>query len=182
MIIKTKNAEFDSASVFTSMDVATKIEEIKEYLDNPVYLADSIGILKQRIEERDEFKLKDINEDIYSFTPFRQCNNSAYALCLPADAVKFIEKEIKYRPFKTGPEFVQVLGVDFGDVITWRYKNQKNQIYKEMITGIGTDDDGTLTLVCLADIYWTTEKLFEKMEYQDANGEWHVFGIKETEE
>ena len=109
---------FDRSDVFSWSNA----EEAKEYLGKDCYFAHSVGGLSEHIKTGVMGILQDIFNSNYDAV---SCafgdGTSTWGLCLPADKVKEVETEKKYRPFETIEEFVKTIG-DIGTIITYREK------------------------------------------------------------
>lgn len=101
---------------------------------------------------------------------------NAYGLFLPED--KVIEKEKKYRAFKTVEEFRKALNnIDFGKAIEYRDKN--GNCYMAVWNGYLERND-KLEVISLGGWQYSVKTLFEYFDfYNERAEEWQPFGVIE---
>ena len=139
-------------------------------------MSDSIIGLKEAINISRVYELKDIDEDS-SFCFYRPQVNYGRGLFLPADKVKEVEEEKKYRPFETIEEFVKTIG-DIGTIITYREKKEPSQEMRGIFTGYMWDRACRGWILGLGATLYRLENLFELAEYKYKN-EWQPFGVED---
>lgn len=149
-----------------------------EYTGKEVYVADSIKGLENAIKEGTTRTLEGINSNLCELrfnVHNDDCTTSAYALCVPADKVHKIEKQL--RPFNTMDE-LRAAGLSLGNMITFRFKNNDNW-YSVIVTAIGLEKGEFLSIV-LGNDYIEASDLLDSYEYSKDEGEtWLPFGVEE---
>ena len=179
MIIKTKNAEFDTASIFTPIDVVIRKTELDQFINKLVYTADSWKVLLDRVKNDYKKLLVNISTNPEEVAPFMTSDGAEWTFCLPASAGKFktIEPKKEYRPFNTETELFSTLQHHLGSSITYRNKNDPHTHYVELIEGYVMEDK-QLKSVCFAGQHFFPLDLFDNYEWEDNYCKWHPFGIE----
>ena len=110
---------FDRKDVFTLVTA----EEAKDYIGIKGYFGDSFEELEDDIRKANNAELAEIFPNQETNIVFRPSRSSAcYGLFLPASKVKEVEKEKKWRAFRTFEEFVLVVGL-IGCNVRFRFKD-----------------------------------------------------------
>lgn len=170
---------FDRKDVFSWSNAG----EAKQYIGKYGYFSDccfddlkdwSYGELTQI------YPFNDIDE-IFSFNDRSSFDDRyKYGLFLPADKLKEVKEEKKYRPFKNCEELCQCVmpnGVILhtGDALNIRNK-ENGRISQVLVTEIRYED----TLIGLGHCIFSYDVLYEDFEWQDEeNGDWKPFGVEE---
>ncbi len=164
----------DKDNIFTAITA----DQAVEYTGKEVYVANSITALEQQIKEGFTHTLEGINSNLCElrFNVHRDdCTTDAYALCVPADKVHKIKKQL--RPFNTMNE-LHAAGLSLGNMVTFRFKNNDNW-YSVIVTAIGLEKGKFLSIV-LGNDYIEASDLLDSYEYSKDEGEtWLPFGIEE---
>lgn len=183
MIIKTKNAEFDSASIFTPIDVVIRKTEIDQFVNKLVYVSDNWEDILDGINTDYKKLLVHISTNPEEVAPFITSDGEEWTFCLPASAVKFkaVEPKKEYRPFETETELFNTLQHHLGSTITYRNKNDPHTHYVGLIEGYVMEDKH-LKSVCFAGQHFLPVDLFENYEWEDNYCKWHPFGVEITKE
>ena len=154
-----------------------------EYIGKEVYAADSIRDLEYQIKQGIIRVLDSVRDTSYELR-FKVHNDNdviyAYALCVPADKVKQLPKEKKYRPFASVMEFELYTGFAVGAKLTVRGKNwNDSDVMHLMYIGNGMHD-GVETLglgnMCMPIADWFD---YEYLWQEDNLEEWRPFGVPE---
>jgi len=149
-----------------------------EYTGKEVYVADSIKDLEFQIKEGTTRTLEGINSTLCElrFSVHNDdCTTSAYALCVPADKVHKIEKQL--RPFQTLKE-IHDAGLFVGDKLTYK-KNDNALWHITEVTEVYVAD-GFVRMMTLGG--WTVDMsdLCQNFVYSKDEGEtWLPFGIED---
>lgn len=161
---------FNKKDVFTVLNAA----DAEEYIDTVGFFAESLSGLEKNIAEEITDTLRAVETDnVWSFTS----DNDSFPLFLPASKIK-----TPYRPFKCIDEFVPVvLGGDRDGWVCMRHKangkegTNTNVWYRRL-----QEYSPTLNQVSFGQqLNFSFEALFLKWEWQDAEGNWRVFGVAE---
>ena len=152
-----------------------------EYTGKEVYVADSIKDLEFQIKQGTTRTLEGINSTLCELrfnVHNDDCTTSAYALCVPADKVHKLEKQL--RPFKYRAEFKEVTGLDVGDTILFKEKENDPDCSDEaFILSLANHGAGCM-IVTLGGLRTSNQILFDKYEYSKDKGEtWLPFGVEE---
>lgn len=162
-------------------------EDAIQYLDQECYFEDSYRGLQYCIDNNIKGLLKCVRDDDDDNTA-ADCIFSAdraidlmggrcfrsFGLCLPCELIK-MEKNPKYRPFKSVEEFKSVVG-EIGSVIIFKPINC-NAKYSVMFLGVLEDEFGK-TNVLIGGMPHDFAELFEEYVLL-RNGEEVPFGIKD---
>ena len=149
-----------------------------EYTGKEVYVADSIKGLENAIKEGTTRTLEGINSTLCELrfnVHNDDCSTSAYALCVPADKVHKIEKQL--RPFKTLKE-IHDAGLFVGNKLT--YKKNDNAVWHiTEITEVVTVD-GSVSMLTLGGWAFDIADLLANFVYSKDEGKtWLPFGVEE---
>lgn len=149
-----------------------------EYTGKEVYVADSIKDLEFQIKEGTTRTLEGINSTLCELrfnVHNDDCTTSAYALCVPADKVHKIEKQL--RPFKTLKE-LQDAGLFLGDKLT--YKKNDNAVWHITEVTEVSVVDGSVRMITLGGWAFDIADLLANFVYSKDEGEtWLPFGVEE---
>ena len=167
--------KFDKKDVYSWSNA----EDAKQYIGKYCYFADSLRCLKYGVNKDINYLLKEVfnNEKDQVQGVFCDVDGDFWGLCLPADKVKEVETEKKYRPFETIEEFVKTIG-DIGTIITYREKKEPSQEMRGIFTGYMWDRACRGWILGLGATLYRLENLFELAEYKYKN-EWQPFGVEE---
>ena len=161
---------FNKKDVFTVLNAA----DAEEYLNTVGYFAESLSELNTKIKERRTDTLRSIETDnAYSFIT----DNEQDPLFLPASKVA-----TPYRPFKSSQEFIDIaLEGNRDGWLCMRHKangkegTNTNVWYRRLQEYSPTQKQVSFG----QQLNFSFEGLFLKWEWQDAKGNWRVFGVAE---
>ena len=164
----------DTEYIFTAITADRAVE----YTGKEVYVADSIAALEKKIREGVTRTLEGINSTLCElrFSVHNDdCTTTAYALCVPADKVHKVEKQL--RPFKTCDE-LRAVGLFLGDKLI--YKKNDNAVWHiTEITEVVTVD-GSVSMLTLGGWAFDIADLLANFVYsKDEGATWLPFGIEE---
>lgn len=163
--------DFDRKDLFNWSNV----ENAKDYISTQGYFGNSISEVDLAVHNEDLFRLTTI------FSERSQCffsyeKGEYFGFFLPADKVKEVKKEKKYRPFKNSKELRESFYKDCfccnGHSVEVENKQTKVR-YKLLIIG---EYESGIVLAYYGAI--SMNKLFEKFNYK-VNDEWQPFGVEE---
>ncbi len=149
-----------------------------EYTGKEVYVADSIKSLENVIKDGTTRTLEGINSTLCELrfnVHNDDCTTSSYALCVPADKVHKIEKQL--RPFRNLDEFEFETSKVIGDIITFRSLYNKEQITTVITEMIERKNEAQT--IGLGTRLYPLDTLFKNYEWKDETGTWHPFGVEE---
>lgn len=161
---------FNKKDVFTVLNAA----DAEEYIDTVGFFAESLSELEKNIAEEITDTLRAVDTDnVWSFTS----DNDSFPLFLPASKVA-----TPYRPFKSSQEFIDIaLEGNRDGWVCMRHKadgkegTNTNVWYRRL-----QEYSPTLNQVSFGQqLNFSFEALFLKWEWQDAKGNWRVFGVEE---
>lgn len=156
---------FDRKDIFT---IATA-EDAKKYVGKLGYPSNSLNKLKTLINNFAPYSLDKI--DLDNDKPFFY-REDGFLFFLPADKVKEVKEEKKWRAFEDHNEFKAWVGKNVGETIRTREISSKYDT-EDLITRLS---DKT---ICLASTYYTYDELFNQFEWLNPRNEWQPFGVEE---
>ena len=139
-------------------DMACKYEDldtIENTDDRTLYIKDFLKVVDTDCQDR-MFKSRELGVN--------------YRYCLPCEWVKEEKKEPKYREYKNLDEFLDVTGLEIGDLIHLKFPGGNDA--QLLIVG-GCDD-----CLFIGIHKYTFKQLFEMVEIS-ISGEWQPFGVLE---
>ena len=177
---------FDKKDVFTLVTA----EEAEAYIGKQGYFGDSFKDLERKIKEDDCDELAEIfleqDADInIIFRPrgYESCYESSFGLFLPADKIKEVEEEKKYRPFKNVDEFIHILGVSIGEILIFRPRKkaqQKGEIHTILVGYLKAENGDDEIILGGSNGSWSLQDIFENLEWKSKrDGQWQPFGVEE---
>ena len=161
---------FKREDVYTILNAA----DAEEYLNTVGYFAERLSELNANIKDGITDTLRSIEIDnCFSFVT----DNDNFPIFLPACAVK-----TPYRPFKCADEFIAA--VMSGNPDGWVRMRHKADGYEKTNTNTWyrklQEYSPELNQVNFGyQLNYNFETLFRKWEWQDAKGNWRVFGVAE---
>lgn len=174
-------------TTFNKKDVycIANAKDAMQYLDHECYFDDSFNGLQYRIDNNIKGVLKHVEDDddnavdcIFvadrSIDVMDSRGFRSFGLCLPCELIK-MEKNPKFRPFKSVEEFKSVVG-DIGSVIRFKPINC-NANYCVMFLGVLEDEFGR-TNILIGGIVHDFAELFEEYVLLK-DGEEVPFGVKD---
>ncbi len=158
---------FDKKDVFSWANC----EEAKRYIGMNGYFAHTLSQLTDRIQKSDFNHL----EKICDFNTNCFCRSGDGVMCywsmfLPADKVKEVEEEKKYRAYKNFDEFDHAVG----DIVHLRLKHKHSSEYIYLITGFNYNQNS----ISINGVMGNFENFFDMYEIFNGKG-WQPFGVKE---
>lgn len=149
-----------------------------EYTGKEVYVADSIKDLEYRIKEGITRTLEGINSTLYELRFIVRNDDgsiNSYALCVPADKVHKIEKQL--RPFQTLKE-IHDAGLFVGNKLTYK-KNDNALWHITEVTEVSVVD-GSVRMITLGGWAFDIADLLVNFVYSKDEGKtWLPFGVEE---
>ena len=149
-----------------------------EYTGKEVYVADSIKGLENAIKDGTTRTLEGINSTLCELrfnVHNRDCTTSAYALCVPADKVHKVEKQL--RPFQT-LKGLHDAGLFVGNKLIYK-KNDNALWHITEITEVSVVD-GSVRMMTLGGWVFDIADLLANFVYsKDEGATWLPFGVEE---
>lgn len=165
---------FNKKDVFCSFNV----EDAEKYIGKLGYFGNTLKELKKWVDNYPPDKLGKILKDDNRTRIFKVDDPEPFVFCLflPADKVKEVKEEKKYRPFKNLNECRKCISKDTFTCLDHGIEiidTSKGSQYSFMILG-------TFTNGIILPLYGalTFEQLFEKFKI-NINGNWQPFGMLE---
>ena len=171
--------DFDKKDVFSWSNA----EEAKQYIGKEGYFADVCCSDKSYWQKAKLVGVRcddSISEVFVSSVLIEDCDDETlvFGLFIPADKVKRPEK--KWRPFKTIEEFKNALGLGFGFTLVYRRKDEPDMEFVLAFTGYKRYRPlGSLYSISLGGTFYLVIHLLNDYEWQDKDGNWQPFGVKE---
>ena len=161
---------FNKKDVFNVLNAA----DAEEYIDTVGFFAESLSDLQKNVTEGIADTLRSVETDnVWSFTS----DNDSFPLFLPASKVA-----TPYRPFKSSQEFIDIaLEGNRDGWLCMRHKangkegTNTNVWYRRLQEYSPTQKQVSFG----QQLNFSFEGLFLKWEWQDAKGNWRVFGVAE---
>ena len=161
---------FNKEDIFTVLNAA----DAEEYIDTSGYFAETLSELNANIKEGITDKLRSIEtEECFPFIT----DTEQFPLFLPACKVNN-----HIRPFKDAQELIDV--VMGGNPDCWVIMRHKADGHEKTNTNIWhrrlQEYSDTLNQVIFGyQLNFSLEQLCRKWEWQDAKGNWRIFGVEE---
>lgn len=166
------------SNLFDKKDVYSwsNLEDAKKYIGEEGYFCETCH---ESLALWHKGLLRDVNQSMPVDCIFEDAENEVFGLFLPADKVKEVKEEKKWRPFKNLEEFkTELNGIEYGDVV--RFREKSDHAIKLYGGYLGhSEKDGQLLALALGAFFYSPEKLFEDYEWQDKEGNWQIFGVEE---
>lgn len=166
---------FDKKDVFCSFNV----EDAQKYIGKLGYFGNTLKELKKWVDNYPPDKLEKILKDDDDGTRIFKVDDPepfVFCLFLPADKVKEVKEEKKYRPFKNLNELKKCISKDTLTCLDHGIEiidTSKGNQYRLMILGTFTNG---IILPLYGEL--TMEQLFKRFKI-NINGTWQPFGIEE---
>ena len=148
------------------------VKEAKQFIGKECYLSNSIT----DYADLNNVTAKRILDDVSNIgIPYSGNPAGIYCYCLPCEWAEE-KKEPKYRPY-TKHEVLSKF--ECGKPIIIRHKDDHINMFIETLSSIRIDNFMDEVHVRLYSGIVDLQKLFDEFEWQQSNGEWQPFGIKE---
>lgn len=167
------NLSFDTKDVFSIFST----QEAKAYIGQEGFIEDSFSNLQQAIEKNKTRTLLSVTDDsIYCFRYDE--DGEVGCLFLPTDKVK--RPGDTYRAFNSLLEFKKETNFYVGKRVSYRRKNSndKNDALVTSICCPFENDNAYSISLTLGNICLSLDDWFKDYEWQNINGNWCVFGVK----
>ena len=158
--------------IFSPFAVNYAKNEVKKYINTKCYFCNDI-IAYEGLENCDVGILAGFNySDYHPYIPIG--NTEGYKFCLPAT---FVEEEEKPKERKYRPCTLDEFGLNIGDLIKFRRKDNHSFEIGTMYLGYRKNNG---VKVQLGNVYYSLKELFEDYEWFDkGSNTWEPFGVEE---